>query len=314
MRVLLAYDDSAGARTARDLVANMDLPDGSTVTMATVLEGMSEVFGASTFATAQTHEADAMLIADLQEMLVTASLPFRPRLRVDCRVLRGRPAASLLAEAEFTHPDLIVTGSRGHGPYASVLLGSVSTELVDHATCPVLVARHSVASRLVIGTDGSPSASHAVDVLAGWRSIAKVPAVVTAVAPGEDLWEGAFGPGMMVEWPSTLEDLKRETLDQARRNADVAAEQLNAAGIAASVVVRRGDAADQLISVANSHGADLIVVGSRGLGTWSRLLLGSVARKVVQHARQSVLVIHQATAVANSDSTPQTDRITAGVR
>jgi nucleotide-binding universal stress UspA family protein len=294
MRVLLAYDDSAGARTARDLLVGMDLPDGSTITLATVLQQPMDVFGASGFGSAEASEASAMLAADLQEMLSAASTPFRPRFRVDHRVLRGRPALAIVAEATAIRADLIVTGSRGHGPFASVLLGSVSTEIVDHAPCPVLVARRAQLRRLVVGADGSEAALRGVELVRTWPALARLPIVVTSVAANEGAWESAVGPSLVGEWPVALDDLNREALESATSSARAAADRLTASGIDACVEVRRGDAADQLIGAADAHGADLIVIGSRGLGTWSQLLLGSVAHKVVQHARQSVLVVRGA--------------------
>jgi nucleotide-binding universal stress UspA family protein len=117
----------------------------------------------------------------------------------------------------------------------------------------------------------------------------------------------------VVEWPSALDDLNRETSELAKRNVDAAALQLAKGGFATSVTVRRGDAADQLIAVADANDADLIVLGSRGLGTWSRLLLGSVARKVVQHARQSVLVIRQPANVAGATEDTRMERVATSV-
>jgi nucleotide-binding universal stress UspA family protein len=291
MRVLLAYDDSAGARTARDLLAGMDLPDGSTITLATVLQQPIDVFGASGFGSAEEAEASAMLAADLQGMLIAASAPLRPRFQVDHRVLRGRPALAIVAEASSIGSDLIVTGSRGHGPFASVLLGSVSTEIVDHAPCPVLVARRAQLRRLVVGADGSEGALRAVELLSTWPPLAGLPMVVTSVAANERAWESAVGPSLVGEWPIALDDLNREALEFANTSAQSAGDRLTGAGIDVCVEVRHGDAADQLIAAADTHGADLIVIGSRGLGTWSQLLLGSVAHKIVQHARQSVLVV-----------------------
>jgi nucleotide-binding universal stress UspA family protein len=291
MRVLLAYDDSAGARTARDLVAGIDLPEGSTITLATVLQQPMDVFGASGFGSTEAVEASAMLAADLQGMLIAASAPFRPRFRVDHRVLRGRPAQAIVAEAKSIGSDLIVTGSRGHGPFASVLLGSVSTEIVDHAPCPVLVARRAQLRRLVVGADGSEGSLHAVELVRTWPALAGLPTVVTSVAANEGAWESAVGPSLVGEWPVALDDLNREAMEFANASAQAAGDQLTGSGMDACVEVRRGDAADQLIAAADTHGADLIVIGSRGLGTWSQLLLGSVAHKVVQHARQSVLVV-----------------------
>jgi nucleotide-binding universal stress UspA family protein len=295
VRVMVAYDGSPGAERARDLLANLGLPDGSSITLVTVLEPAIDVFGAPGFADGSgTAEANAMLIADLQEMLASAAAKLPRRYRVDTRVIRGRPASSLLAEAEQMRPDLIVVGSRGHGPFASILLGSVSTELVDHAPCPVLVARRSTLERVVIGTDGSESAQHAVDLVGRWPWLGGLPITVTSVAPRSESWATAISPALVAEWPQALGDLDREAQEQARRSAEQAAARLADGSHAATAEVRCGDAADQLIAVADSRGADLIVLGSRGLTAWSRLLLGSVARKVVLHARQSVLVVRDA--------------------
>ena len=64
--------------------------------------------------------------------------------------------------------DLVVVGSRGHGTIESMMLGSVSAEVVDHAHAPVLVTRSRQAKRIVLAWDGSPSASRAADVVATW--------------------------------------------------------------------------------------------------------------------------------------------------
>jgi nucleotide-binding universal stress UspA family protein len=302
VRVMVAFDGSPGAERARDLLANLALPEGSSVTLVTVLEPAIDAFGAQGFTDGSgAAEAYAVLIADLQQMLASAAAELPHQYRVDTRVIRGRPASSLLTEAEQMKPDLIVVGSRGHGPFASILLGSVSTELVDHAPCPVLVARRSTLERVVIGTDGSPSAQQAIDVMNRWPWLGSLPITVASVAPRVESWASAVSPALIAEWPQALGDMDREAQELARRSADTAVRMLVDGGHAATAEVRCGDAADQLIAVADSRGADLIVVGSRGLTAWSRLLLGSVARKVVLHARQSVLVVRDVRPAAASD-------------
>lgn len=54
-------------------------------------------------------------------------------------VVESHPAEALLKAAEGA--DLLVVGSRGHGGFAGMLLGSVSSQTVHHAHCPVLVVR-----------------------------------------------------------------------------------------------------------------------------------------------------------------------------
>jgi nucleotide-binding universal stress UspA family protein len=57
------------------------------------------------------------------------------------------------------------------------------------------------------------------------------------------------------------------------------------------VHARRGDPAEALIAVAERENADLIVVGSKGVTSSTRFLLGSVAAKVASHAPSSVLIV-----------------------
>jgi nucleotide-binding universal stress UspA family protein len=56
------------------------------------------------------------------------------------RVVESHPAVALITAAQGA--DLLVVGSRGHGGFAGMLLGSVSGHVVAHASCPVVVVRH----------------------------------------------------------------------------------------------------------------------------------------------------------------------------
>lgn len=297
MRVMLAYDGSAGAEAARDLLAVLALPDGSAITLVAALEKGPELFGASEFAVVphDAAESEEMLVADLQEMLHAAAAPLRGAGRsIDTRVARGRPSTAILEEAGALLPDLLVIGSRGHGPLASVLLGSVSTEVVDHAPCPVLVARQPSVHRVVLGVDGSESSQYAVATMRAWPIFHGLPTRVVTVAPDAPLWAATMSSGLYPAWaesrPTTAGPEREALLGVARRTADA----LLADGTPTTIELRGGDPADELIKAAAADQADLIAVGSRGLSTLPRLVLGSVARKVLLHAPQSVLVVRQA--------------------
>ncbi|HLE58365.1 MAG TPA: universal stress protein [Candidatus Limnocylindria bacterium] len=299
MRILLAYDGSAGAEAARDLLAHLPLPRGTYIAMVAVLERGPALFGVPEIAVvpADAAEAEAQLASDLQDALHSASRALEaPDRRLETKVLRGRTASALLDEARAVQPDLIVIGSRGHGPMSSLLLGSVSAEVVDHAPCPVLVARSPSVHRLVVAVDGSAPAQRALDLLGRWPIFAGMPASVVTVAEPTPTWAmslGALGGAFYPAWT----DLSDEAVANRRRQLGEigarAVSELGRAGVPADRKVRVGDPANELIRAAAEAGADLIVCGSRGLSTLPRLVLGSVARKVLLHAPTSVLVVRE---------------------
>jgi nucleotide-binding universal stress UspA family protein len=81
----------------------------------------------------------APLEASERAALVAAAQKHHPGVSVEPEILSGHAAHALL---EFTHPgDLVVVGARGRGGFRSLLLGSTSTAVAEHAHCPVVVIR-----------------------------------------------------------------------------------------------------------------------------------------------------------------------------
>jgi nucleotide-binding universal stress UspA family protein len=100
-------------------------------------------------------------------------------------------------------------------------------------------------------------------------------------------------PRLREERRDAPEDLQwaispREDVDLA---LDAAATPAREAGIDVNVYSRQGDPADAILDVAEERGADLIVVGNKGMTGAKRFLLGSVPNKVSHHAPCSVLII-----------------------
>jgi nucleotide-binding universal stress UspA family protein len=83
-------------------------------------------------------ELRAAAAAALDETLREA-LPDSDDVNVEQRVVEGTPAAVLVDESRGA--DLLVVGSRGHGGFAQLLLGSVSQQCAQHAACPVVIVR-----------------------------------------------------------------------------------------------------------------------------------------------------------------------------
>jgi nucleotide-binding universal stress UspA family protein len=213
-------------------------------------------------------------------------------IEAEAVLVRGRPATAIVDEARSFSPDLVVAGSRGHGPIATLLLGSVSAEIVDHAPCPVLVARRPVAERVLLAADGSAFAAHAEAIVADWPMFEESEIRVVSVADVVRPWHTGLAPSMYRQ----VSEAYTRDLAQAKTEHDAVARKavdtLVAAGRRAHAELRVGDAAAEIVDEASSWGADLVVLGSRGLTGLSRIVLGSVARNVLQGTRSSVLIVH----------------------
>lgn len=139
---------------------------------------------------------------------------------------------------------------------------------------------------IVVGTDGSPRAGHAVDAAQSLAALTGATLhVVCAYQPVSlALASVAGAAGSAV--PVDLGDER----DTARAIADDAARTARDAGIPVQVHAVARSAADALCDVAQACGADLIVVGNRGMSGKGRVL-GSVPNTVTHHARCAVLVV-----------------------
>jgi Universal stress protein UspA and related nucleotide-binding proteins len=291
MRILLALDGSPSSLDARDLVAGLRWPPATAITIVAAFDvpiaWTTNGFMAGDWFT----DAETALRRQAQEALAAMTGPLENRgWTIDQRVVQGRAATAIISAAEDVDADLIVLGSRGHGPIRSMLLGSVSAEVIGHTDRSVLVARGKQVSRALVATDGSDCTSILPDVLAEWGILRGLEAVVLSVAPAD--WP-ALGLmiGVYTLGDDSIQRQHEEELARHRAIAGQMAERLSGIGVAAQEHVQTGDAAHEILKAARDRHCDLIVTGSRCLHGVDRWLLGSVARNVVLHADASVLII-----------------------
>lgn len=140
---------------------------------------------------------------------------------------------------------------------------------------------------IVVGTDGSPTASEAV------RQSVELAKAVGARIELVSAYAPVSPSRLRQELRQVPEDLQwmvnlREEVDAT---LDAAAEIARNAGVTVEVYARQGDPADAILDVAEETDADLIVVGNKGMTGAKRFLLGSVPNKVSHHAPCSVLII-----------------------
>jgi nucleotide-binding universal stress UspA family protein len=213
-----------------------------------------------------------------------------PGLSVSTDVIEGGAAETLVEAA--ADAEMLVLGSRGHGPVVGFLLGSVGQQVIAGTTRPVVLVRagdepsaEAAGREVVVGQQGEPEDSEAALRFA-FESAAARGATVRAVRAWTLPPVFAYSPGSLklLDEAGGLEPREKQALGTAL-------EPLRASFPGVPVVehVEMGSAGQVLLSVAAR--AQLMVVGRRAHRTAVGARIGSVAHGVLHHAECPVAVV-----------------------
>jgi nucleotide-binding universal stress UspA family protein len=204
--------------------------------------------------------------------------------------LRDGPAGGVLTDAS-RQATLMVLGHRGAGGFTGLLAGSVGVQLASHAACPVIVVRGTATldAPVVVGVDGSEGSRRAAEFAADAADRYEVPLLALYAWAADAGWAPALAqagqppPGVPEPVTETLSTLTAG-YPRVRVNPEV----------------RHHIPAHEAL-VAASKNARLVVVGSRGLGGFRGLLLGSVSQALIHHAHCPVAVVGPAAVLETPD-------------
>ncbi len=193
---------------------------------------------------------------------------------VETELIKAEDSAETILEiAEERGFELIVIGNRSKTQHERFALGSVTEKVSMNASCPVLITkRKTEIRRVLVAVDGSEQANKALD---------------HAVAIAKNF--GATITLLHVE-EAKLFDLKPEIVKKVGEEILLEAES-RIEGVNFDKSLRTGSPAETIVKTALLGDFDLIVMGSRGLSSVKRFLLGSVSADVSMHARTSVLLV-----------------------
>jgi len=285
MKILLADDGSPHAQAAVKLLKELPLPPKSRVYVLRVF---------------QPGQIDALKHMERTLKQTEVSL-LELGIKVDADLVLGYPAEKIVETANEMNPDLIVVGAKGLRATLGILLGGVAQQVVEYASCPVLVVRapYQGLRRVLLVTDGSLFSKRAVRYLGKFPLPEKTDVHLAHVLPPLTtpvIMEPYFGGR---DAYVSLYDPKEEAKTKAKQNraGDALLEQtcnlLLKNGIESTPVLLRGDAATEIIDYTDKEEIDLIVAGSRGLSSFQGWLMGSVSRKLVHYSNCSVLIVKQ---------------------
>ncbi len=197
-------------------------------------------------------------------------------------VRTGRPHREILAYADQQGIDLLVLGTQGRTGLRKLVLGSVATSVVREATQPVLTVSKNVSNvrstfnQILIPTGGRPGVSAAITH--GIELSAAYLARVHAVHVVDDT----------ISRERAYLDMAREF---GREATDAVAVQAASTSVGTTRQILRGDPATKIQDYIESHGVDLVVMGTESRTGVERLVLGSVAERVLAAAPVPVLTV-----------------------
>jgi nucleotide-binding universal stress UspA family protein len=270
--IVAGYDGSPGSEVALHWAASEAWARGTDllVCMAWTPEYLAVLSNTSVYKVAEPR-AEEILARGVQHAEPTLG---SGRVR---SVLAEGPAARVLTEHSRT-AEMVVVGSRGHGRFAGMLLGSVSWHVADHGQGRIVVVREQArpandgAGQIVVGADGSPSSEAAVTFAFEEAALRRVPLLtVCALADAPT----SLGGARRME-----EDFARSMVLREKEHPDVTVlRQVSAGSPRAALLAAAAD-------------AQLLVVGARGRGGFKGMRLGSVAHAVLEYAPCPVGVVH----------------------
>lgn len=152
--------------------------------------------------------------------------------------------------------------------------------------------------KILLAVDGSASSEEAIAEIVArpWPEQTEVRVITvfeTPVMVGLEPWAAG---------PMYFDDLQKAVSSAANVVLENALTKLKASPdkkLKVTGEVIQGSPRQEIVEKAEQWGADLIVMGSRGLGAWNRLLLGSVSNAVVHHAKCSVEIVRRPSLASN---------------
>jgi nucleotide-binding universal stress UspA family protein len=294
--ILLPLDGSRIAEQALPVAGAIAHRGGTKVHLASVVPQVP-VFLAS----AEEPAPDPGLAQDVRDQLTeylrstAEALETTHGVEVTYALLDGSPAQALADHARAKRVGLIVMTTHGHSGITRFWLGSVADRLLRWVKMPVLLLRPTDGSfqtafrHTLVALDGLSEGERVLEPAIELGSLgpdAQFTLVQVVEPPVALITRMAMQPAKMrPHWRELQENCARSYLERV-------AKAMRARGLRVStqVISARG-IGEQILGFAGAIGADLIVVGTHGARGVERMLLGSVADKVIRGATQAVLVV-----------------------
>ena len=188
----------------------------------------------------------------------------------DTQVLHGPCIDQIRSFAAHNGSDAIVIGTHGRTGFSRAVLGSVAEGIMSRSDMPVVTVHEDDEMRtgpLAVAMDPSPAAHAALDLGIAIAATRRMKSMIVYVCNAKTV-------------PAEINVLLERAAERARNH-----------GVATQLVLREGDAADQLLEAAEEDDCCMLVMGTHGRSPIARFIVGSVATAVVERARIPVVTV-----------------------
>lgn len=277
VKLLVAFDGSeSSANALRQAMALAEIEHSwiKVVAVVPAFEGDLELVG--------VRDIEGVITGQVTELVRSAKQIAGPDVpNLITNIEHGEAYEKIIEVAENDNCDLIVMGRRGLRRMDRMLMGSVTARVVAHSRVDVLIVPHDITvdlDHIVLATDGSAHSEAALQR-----------AIYFADAYGKSLTAVSV-VDMLPEYYADATEL----VDKRGKEATAVLERIKqtaaAAGVRMETQLLHGDPAGEITAYARKHGTGMIFVGSRGRSGLKKMLLGSVAEKIIGMADCPVFV------------------------
>ncbi|MEX2531743.1 MAG: universal stress protein [Gemmatimonadota bacterium] len=299
--IMVPLDGSELAERALDPALRLAARHEATVLLAAIVSDLPPVPLASLGreASRKWFEDEEKRAADYLEGVRVSAASRHPGVEIRMQVEMGSVARGLRAVAADAGVELVALTTHGRGAWKRAWLGSVADNLVRGARRPLLLLRHGDESVRLFMDEGSPthvlvpldSSSQSEAVLGPLTSLLGNRGRVTLITVVEDPFPlaSSYLPHA-IEGEAVAERQREQAAEHLRQVAD----QWNPLGVEVETkVVSGNDVAGTILDYSEKEGVDLLAFSTRGRGGVERLVLGSIADKLVRGSHLPMLTVRR---------------------
>lgn len=281
-RILVAFDGSEFSKAALIEASNWIKRHGGSIIMVHAVYFDEEEFTIAPEQREKRFELGKKICYQTRE-----TISGKYDIEVESIICEGEPSDVIIDLALEKKVELISMGTFGRKGLKRLLMGSVTSKVVLHAPCDVMVVKRPCSEctgeykSILVPFDGSEFSQKALERACELSKIDNTKITVLYVIPRYE---------EMIEFLMT-ESIKRSMIEEAEKILDKARTIASQKNVTINTIIKEGHVADRIIEIADTNKHDLIVISTYGWSGISKVIMGSTTERVIMNASCPVLVV-----------------------